>query len=65
MSMTEEKYINASAKKDKFADEILSDDELENVVGGVSGKKFETFGRDDEDPFRTTGKLPPPGTTGK
>ena len=37
--MTEEKNIDASKQTDKsqeqFADERLSDDELENVAGGV------------------------------
>lgn len=36
--MTKEKNINATAEQDKFADEILSDDEFDNVAGGTSGK---------------------------
>ena len=36
--MTKEKNINASAEQDKFADERLTDDELENVAGGTTGK---------------------------
>ena len=64
--MTKEKNINAIAEQDKFADEVMTDDELEQVAGGVGGKMLETFGRHDEDPYGTTGKLNPhPGTTGK
>ena len=37
--MTEEKNINASAEKgkekDKFADEVLTENELDNVTGGT------------------------------
>ena len=62
--MTKEKNIDASAEKYKFADEILSDDELDNVAGGTYGKIY-----DDRSPFdsgiRTTGKISPPVTTGK
>ncbi|MBQ6297066.1 MAG: hypothetical protein IJK81_05160 [Selenomonadaceae bacterium] len=36
--MTEEKNIDASAEQNKSADELLSDDELENVAGGTTGK---------------------------
>ena len=39
--MTKEKNINATAEKDKFADELLSDDELENVAGGTTGRMHE------------------------
>ena len=67
--MTEEKNIDASAEQDKFADERLTDKELENAAGGTHGKMYEPFGRHDHDNFLTggggTGKLPPPGTTGK
>ena len=61
--MTEEKNINASATQDKFAAELLNDDELDNIAGGVGGKIY-----DDRSPFdsdiRTTGKVPVI-TTGK
>ena len=67
--MTKEKNINANAVKDKFADELLTDDELDNVAGGTGGKMYETFGRPDHDNDLGggggTGKLSPPGTTGK
>ena len=71
--MTEEKNINATAEKNKSADELLSDDELENVAGGTGGKMYEPFGRgrhdydDDLGGGGGTGKLTPPvpGHTGK
>ena len=64
--MTEEKNIDASAEQDKFADERLTDYELDNVAGGVGGKMYETFGRNDEVPYGTTGKYElEPNTTGK
>lgn len=67
--MTEEKNINATTEQDKFADEVLTDDELENVAGGVGGKMVD-FGDRSSDFYGTTGKLNPrpesgPGTTGK
>ena len=64
--MTEEKNINASAEQDKFADERLTDKELENAAGGTHGKMYEPFGRNDEVPYGTTGKYElEPNTTGK
>ena len=32
--MTKEKNINANAVKDKFADELLSDEQLDKIAGG-------------------------------
>ena len=40
INMTKEKNINTSAAKDKFADELLTDDELDNVAGGTGGTPF-------------------------
>ena len=47
------------ADKDKFADEVMSDEELEQVTGSIGGKMFESFGRgrrNDETPYGTAGK---------
>lgn len=35
IGMTKEEKINASAEKDKFADEALTEDKLDNVAGGT------------------------------
>lgn len=56
ISMTKEKNINATAEQDRFADEVMTDDELEQLAGGVGGKMYDPFGRHDEDPYGTTGK---------
>ena len=49
--MPKEKTFNASKQedklKDKFADELLSDDELDNVAGGIGGDPWHP---DDESP---------------
>lgn len=51
--MTEEKNIDANKlPQDKSDKERLSDDKLENVVGGVCGKAF-----DDTKPYGTIGNL--------
>lgn len=39
--MTKEKNINVTAEQDKFADEVLTENELDNVAGGTTGKKVE------------------------
>ena len=54
--MTEEKNIDAGKQPDKsqekFTDEHLSENELDNVAGGVCGKAF-----DDTKPYGTIGNL--------
>ena len=54
--MTEEKNINASVEKNKSADEILSNKELESVAGGTGGRFRSTDDFDDATKNLTTGK---------
>ena len=39
--MTKEKNIDASAEKDKFADELLSNKELDSVAGGTTARMYD------------------------
>ena len=39
--MTKEKNLDASKQADKFANELLNDDELDNVAGGTGSEGAE------------------------
>ena len=54
--MTEEKNIDATADKNKFADERLNNKELESAAGGTGSKFRSTDDFDDKTKNLTTGK---------